>query len=103
MRLRYFMLALGMLIIADAHIATTFAGSHVIVQSTCGALLTTLKQDVNPSGVHGLQPMSALLSHSPEPLLHGPVLSLSTFAKSFPPKGSWHQDQIHDFVHVYLF
>jgi hypothetical protein len=103
MSLRYFMLVLAFLIIADAHIATAFAGNHAIVEPTCGASLPTLKRDASPSVLHRLEPMSSTLSHSPSTLLHGPVLSSSTLEKSFSPNGKWHQDQLHDLVHVFLF
>ena len=103
MSLRYVMFVLALLISADAHIATAFAGNQAIVEPTCGARLPTLKRDASPSVLHSLEPMSSTLNHSPSPLLQGPVLASSTLEKSFSPNGNWHQDQLYDFVHVFLF
>ena len=103
MSFRCFMIVLGLLVIADAHIATAFAGDQAILEPTCGANLPTLKRDASPSVLHRLEPRPSTLSHSPPPLLHVQALSPSPFEKSFSPNGSWRQDQLHDFVHVFLF
>jgi hypothetical protein len=106
MSLRYFMLVLSLLVIAcvsDAHIATASAGDQATVETTCGVGLPTLRSDASPSVLQSLEPRPSTLSHSPSTLLHGPVLSPSTFEQSLLPNGSWHQDQLHDLVHVFLF
>ena len=103
MSLRYVMFVLALLISADAHIATAFAGNQAIVEPTCGARLPTLKRDASPSVIHNSEPRPSTVSHSPSPLLHEPVLALSTLEKWFFPNGNWHQDQLHAFVHVFLF
>jgi hypothetical protein len=106
MSLRYFMLVLSLLVIAcvsDVHIATAFVGDQAAGETTCGVGLPTLKGDASPSVLQSLEPRPATLSHSPSPLLHGPVLASSTLEQSFFPNGNWHQDQLHNFVHVFLF
>lgn len=102
MSLRYFMLVLGLLVIADAHIATAFAGDQAIVEPTCGASLPTLQRDATPS-IHSLELMPSTLSQIASTLLHVQALSPSTFEQSLLPNGNWHQDQLQDFVHVFLF
>ncbi len=106
MSLRYFMLVLSLLVIAcvsDAHIPTAFAGDQATVETTCGIGLPTLTRDASPSALHGLEPRPATLSQSPSTLLHGAVLASPTLEQSFFPNGNWHQDQLHDLVHVFLF
>lgn len=48
MSFRCFMIVLALLSIADAHIATAFAGDHAIVEPTCGASLPTFTRDASP-------------------------------------------------------
>ncbi len=103
MRFRCLIIVLALLSIADAHIATAFAGGRVIVEPTCVASLPTLKRDASPSVLQSLEPRPSTLSHSPSTLLHVQVLSPSTFEQSLLPNGNWHQDQLHDLVHVFLF
>jgi hypothetical protein len=102
----YLLLMLGVLVIADAHIATALAGDHAIVEPTCGASLPTLTRDASPAVLQRLKPISSTsstVSQSPSPLLHGPVLSPSTFEPSLLPNEHWPQDPLHALVHVFLF
>lgn len=97
------MIVLALLISADAHILTVFAGNQAIVEPTCGAGLPTLTRDASPSVLQSLEPKPSTLSQSPATLLHVQVLSPSTFEQAVFPSGNWHQDQIYEFVHVFLF
>lgn len=99
----YLLLVLGVLVIADAHIVTAFAGDHAIVEPTCGASLPTLTRDASPSVLQRLEPTFSTISQSPSPLLHGPVRASSTLEPSFFPNGNCHQDPLHALVHVFLF
>jgi hypothetical protein len=103
MSVRYFMIVLGLLVIADAHIVTALAGEHAIVEPTCGARLPTLTRDVSPLIPQGLEPRPSPVSQSPSPLLPVQVLSPSTFEPSRLPNGNWPQDSLHALVHVFLF
>jgi hypothetical protein len=95
------MIVLALLIIADAHIATAFAGNQAIVEPTCVASLPTLKRDASPSVLQSLEPMPSTLSHTRQ----------SCDTSRFPPPPSnnhvylmkRHQDQLYDLVHVFLF
>lgn len=101
MRLRYLMIVLSLLLIADAHIATAVAGDRVIVETTCGAGLPTLTRDASPSGLQRMEPGPSTVSPSPSPLLHGPVLASSTLEPSLFPSGHWLPDPLHALVHVF--
>ena len=103
MSFRCFMIVLALLSIADAHLASAFAGNQAIVEPTCGALLPTLKRDANPSGLQSMEPRPSPVSQSPSTLPHAPALASATLEQSVSPNSSWHQDQLHDFVHVFLF
>ena len=63
--IRYVLLMLGVLVMADAHIVTALAGGHVVVESTCGAGLPTLTRDASPSVLQSLEPTPSTLSQSP--------------------------------------
>ncbi|HSF30485.1 MAG TPA: hypothetical protein VLK82_08450 [Candidatus Tectomicrobia bacterium] len=106
MSLRYFMIVLSVLVIAcvsDAHIATAFAGDQATAETICGLGLPSLKGDASPSVLQSLVPRPSPVSQSPSPLLHGPILSSSTLEPSLFPNGTWYQDQLYGFVHVFLF
>ncbi len=106
MSLRYFMIVLSVLVIAcvsDAHIATAFAGDQATVETICGLGLPSLKGDASPSVLQSLVPRPSPSSQSPSTLPHAPALASATLEQSVSPNGSWHQDQLHDFVQVFLF